>query len=589
MKMSLDTKDYKILKKIIYIVMACMLMIYMQNYAFQNHSDDAVYKDTFLHYENWVQWVAVYYNSWCGRIAIDTLLVTLLNLPVNVWRALVSISILLTVYYIVKIAELLSDCRGYAHSGTCSNSENKRYIIGKGLKFGLPFLLFCYFRPMFNDWVFTWCTGTANYLFPGCCLLISLYPVLSYVNDTPIHLKDILLGILAGILTGSSEQTGAVFMVYSAILLLWHVYKKRRISLSIFLLCILIDIMTLISIFAPGNQVRAQMEVSWLPSYPMFGFTDKLILGMQHYVGHMYRMDAVLFVIIMYVMLFILNHKNRKNELFVLLGFAMNGILSVLSSVAFSEWYINPQWYLYVCWLLILFITPFYNGWLLYCTFSERFRQLALITAFLYLAAVSSCAVLGFSPTIYASGIRIFYIYQLLVYALDIILVYQGFRSSARCFLADLWAAVAMGIAAVGCIGFIFLFEIMNQNKIIFLDKIPERDSARIQNVSVVEKNGYLQISLYAKDDDCIFAYDNWVNGKGHSLYLNAKIAVKNNEGYYVLSTYPKPNEDTRESVELRGYIPINKMEKAGRKYEIVLIIYNMEGEMLGCSRKVLF
>lgn len=585
MKKGLDTKNYKILKIAIYIVMACMLMIYMQDYSFQNHSDDAVYRETFLHYKNWVEWVTVYYQSWCGRIAIDTMLVFLLNLPVDIWRALVSVSILLTIHYIVKIAKLLSGTGGYGHSDISNKGERKKNAMGKVLQFALPFLLFFYFRPMFNDWVFTWCTGSANYLFPGCCLLISLYPVLLYVNDVPVHWKDILLAALAGILAGSSEQTGAIFMVYSTILLLQHAYKKKSISVSILLLSIFIDGMTLISIFAPGNQVRAQMEVSWFPSYPMFGFMDKLILGMQHYVGHMYRMDTVLFVIIMYVMLFILNHKSRKNELFVLLGFVMNSILSVLSSVAFSEWYINPQWFLYVFWLLILFITPFYNAWLLYGTFRERSGQLAVIVAFLYLAAVSSCVVLGFSPTVYASGIRIFYIYQLLVYALDIILVYQGFRSSTRCFLTDLWSTAAMGIAAAGCIGFIFLFEIWNQNKVISLNQMPERDNVQIENASAIEKNGYLQISFHAKDNDCRFSYNNWVNGKGNSPYLNAKMAIKKDEGYYILSTYPKPNDGISESVELRGYIPIDVVEDVGDKYEIALIIYDMEGEALGYSR----
>lgn len=575
---------------IIYIITGLLLMVYMQRFSFQNHSDDAIYMNTFSNYSSWAEWADTYYQNWSGRIAIHALLIILLNLPVSVWRVLVTAAILLSIYYTIKISKLFSNT--YAGNAKkeniCSESKSdikrKGEIIYKVCKYVLPFILFLYLGPMFNDWVFTWCSGSANYLFPASCLLISIYPVFLYASGSPIPLKDLMIGLLAGVITGSSEQTGAIFIVYTTIVLLQYIFVNKHLSIKILIFSFLIDGMAMFSILAPGNSVRAQMELFWFPTYPMLNVLDKLILGMQHYIGHMYRKNTILFVVIMYVMLLILNRKNRKNELFVLLGFGANIVISIIANIIFSEWYINPQWNLYILWLLFMFIIPFYNAWLLYSTFRGSSKQLATIVMLLYLAAVSSCVVLGFSPTLYASGIRVFYLYQFLMYVLDIVLIYQGTQSSNRCFLKYLYASVFLVIIITVCIALTFCYKKINSNDEVLIDNLEKRYSIQIQDVSTSMKNGYLQVTLYAKDNNCSFQYYNWVNGPGCSLYLNAKMIIKIGEEYYILSTYPKLNEDTNEFAELRGYISLDRIKEMESPLKIGLITYDIEGKVLGYS-----
>lgn len=559
---------------ILYSILFVVLMFIMKDYSFKDHADDAVYQATFTNYSNWFEWAFDYYQTWSGRVAIHTVLIAVLNLPAIFWKVLVCVTILLSLHYVLKIAKLFADY-----------SEENTSVFSRILLISIPVLLPIYFWHMFRDWTITWCTGTINYLLPGCCLLISLYPVLLQLFNRPIHTRDYVFALLAGILTSSSEQTGAIFLVYTTLMLLYSLIRSRELlkNRTLLMVCIILDVLSLISILAPGNQVRAAMEISWFQAFPALSLLDKLILGVQHYTGHMHRFDTLLFIVLMFVALFILNRSKKINELYVLLGAMAELVIMVLSGEGFSEWYVNPHWPLYLLWLVLSLGVPFYNAWLLYCSFSDKNKTLALSVMLLYLAAICSCVVLGFTPTIYASGIRAFFTYQLLMYVLIIILLYQIFsqKPAEVHFLKNI-PALSCLVAVVVCIfAFIGLFVYTNKPVTVALNSISSSDTIDVTDVTLTKKNGFLQVNLFATDEACSYEYDNWVNGPGSCIYMNAKLFVKNGNEYIQLSTYPRPDEATTAYVELRGYIPANVLTDSA-SYELGIITYDLEGQPLG-------
>jgi len=560
---------------VLYSILFFILMFIMKDYSFKDYADDMVYQNTFNEYSNWFCWAQDFYHGWSGRVAIHTLLIIILNLPVVIWQMLISVTIILILHYTLKTATLLSDV-----------SVKSSPLFARIVMTLLPIALPVYFWHMFRDWTITWCTGTMNYLLPGCCLLISLYPVLLHLFQRQPQKKDYIFALIAGIITTSSEQTGAIFLVYSTLLIGYQLIqtKGQSISRPVLALCAALNILSLISILAPGNRLRGSMEVAWFQGFPTLNPADKLILGVQHYTGHMHRNDTLLFIILMFLALFILNRSKKINELYVLLGAAAEAVIMLLSGSGFSEWYINPHWTLYLLWMLLSIGVPFYNAWLLYCTFSTRSTRLALSVTLLYLAAICSCVVLGFTPNMYASGIRAFFTYQMLMYVLVIILFFQIFvtgSTTPKHFLKNLPALSCVTAVLICIIVFIGIYMHTTKPTALSLEGLTPSDTITVNNVSLVEKNGYLQVELLATDEACTFEVDNWVNGVSTSIYMNAQLFIKCKDEYITLSTYPRPDENNTTSVELRGYIPL-KIPEDTSSYELGIVTYDLENHALG-------
>ena len=94
------------IKIIILIGLFAIALFYYRNATFTTVGDDEVYRTSIEIWGSWVNWVKAYYFGNSGRIIIHSLLIIILNLPMDIFRILSSIMVVVTcmgIYQIINV------------------------------------------------------------------------------------------------------------------------------------------------------------------------------------------------------------------------------------------------------------------------------------------------------------------------------------------------------------------------------------------------------------------------------------------------------------------------------------------------------
>lgn len=578
--MASDKKKNRLFISVISIIYFILVLLVMSQFGFQDSADDAAYKTSLSSYPSLLSWCKAYYNGWSGRVIIHVVLMALLNSNVWIWRIIVSLSSTLLIVYALRIAALFVDD---------ASTTTVRWKVLTVLSFIASLhLWYLFFGTL------TWCTGSANYLLPGCCLIMTLFPFISLFMDKPINKTDVILAILPGIYMSSMEQTGAVFVVFTSLIYLYRrfVLKKHSHFNSIFVLWLVIAVLSIFSIAAPGNRNRAVQELFWFNAYHMFSLPDKVILGLQQLYGYMYRYDKCLLIVLLYVLLIITDRSDRKKLGFALVGVFFNVVAAFFINFIFSEWYINGAWTIYLCWVIFAIFVQIYNSWLIYISLRHISATAGCIGGLLYLAAIACSVVIGVSPSIYASGYRGFFICQLIMYMLVILVAASVFvsiglplHSSGKQPVQNKKAVISLLSAFVLCIVFAILLKYSDKNISsgnITLTKQP-RNEIELSDVEIERHHGYIDVRMTAKDTSCKTQYSNWVNGTGSCGYLNAKMIISDGKNIYQMYSYPIDYEDNlKGGYKLRGYLEQSIVKTDNNNLKVGLVTYDLNGNLLG-------
>ena len=578
--MASGKKKDRLFISVISLAYFVLILLVMSHFGFQDSADDAAYKTSLSTYSSLMSWCKAYYNGWSGRVIIHVVLMALLNSNVWMWRILVSLSSTFLIVYVLRIAALFVDD---------TYTATVRWKVLTVLSFIASLHLWTLFWG-----TLTWCTGSINYLVPGCCLIMALFPFVSFFMDKPVNKTDIILAILPGIYMSSMEQAGAVFVVFTSLIYLYRrfVLKKYSRLNSLFVLWFIVTILSVISIAAPGNRNRAVQELFWFNAYRMFSLPDKLILGLQQLYGYMYRYDKCLLIVLLYIFLILAGHSDRKKSGRVLIGLFFNIVAAFFINFIFSEWYINGAWTIYLCWVIFAIFVQIYNSWLIYISLRHISAAAGCIGGLLYLASIACSVVIGVSPSIYASGYRGFFICQVIMYMLVILVAASTFdftglslQSSGEQPIQKKISVILLLSAFVLCIAFAILLKGSDKqlsSGTIALTESP-RNEIELSDVEIEQHHGYIDVRMTAKDTDCRMQYNNWVNGTGSCGYLNAKIIIVDNKNIYQMYSYPIDYEDNlKGGYKLRGYLEQNKIKNDNTDLKIGLVTYDAHGNLLG-------
>jgi hypothetical protein len=165
---------------------------------------------------------------------------------------------------------------------------------------------------------------------------------------------------------------------------------------------------------AVGNSVRYTAEtLRWFPSFDMFSTLDKMFLGLNFTFTHLF-LSANVLVVIMAILLFCLIAQKTKDifTLFVssipilytiIHFFSIDFLYQFIRVDSGSFFYTKPQYLsTFLAFVVImLFVYIFFIAF-------DKIESSILVTLF-WGAAICSSTLMGFSPTIYASGGRVFY------------------------------------------------------------------------------------------------------------------------------------------------------------------------------------
>lgn len=437
-QMNKSTSDSESKRKNVgcYLLVAAFF-IWAHSFTEANYSDDAWFSTMLDQYSilGFLNWR---FHTWSSRVILEGILVVLAHNDFIVWRILDTLVCLLLVWAISQILDM-QDWHAplWITLSLCLLPVGILYPAG-------------------------WIATSTNYLWPLTAGMVSLVPLVRSLRGDrcPAVMKRVGF-VLALIIASNQEQIAAVlFGVYLCHLIGWYVVKRREMAQEMnaieyekkpqvypFLpeLVILLASLAFI-VLCPGNTSRNIQEMSsWFPEYPNYSMGERLLMGMLDTVAYFGagRAKQIILIVFVGILILVLHYKYfrwsnvRDVEPFKALmrwGFSAifgEAVLLALVLLGFPVRHMieegrlyHPSFYydlmanrylpqhdqcLYQNWQIALELGLYGLAFLailgLLWAVADSAKE-AVCMIVLTVLAMGSKAMLGFSPTVYASGYR---------------------------------------------------------------------------------------------------------------------------------------------------------------------------------------
>lgn len=253
------------------------------------------------------------------------------------------------------------------------------------------------------------------------------------------------------------EQIAAVVITFGALAVCYYYSRKRTIAWGALLEVLLMIAALVILFLSPGTEARSQAEIAqWMPQYDTMSVGNHLFITVQWILSSFAREGRMLFALIWILGMWILlsdrkesavgyqnQNKTAKKGLLVSfsgifalgalssylefnllsdLGCGVTDITSCVEEVATPASLTWENWVAFFWWTAAVLFTLF-----LLWSLMDRLRD-RVICCLLLLAACASEAIMYFSPTMYASGARVYFVAQILLWLIIGILAQQLIR-----------------------------------------------------------------------------------------------------------------------------------------------------------------
>lgn len=386
---------------IIFFIISLMIMMRVNVHS----GDDLVFTEAFRNYGGVINWIKSYTHIWSGRVIPHLILVILLNRNLIIWK--VCNSIMLTLLSI-SIFNLIINKN--------SNMDDRnKVILGSGICGLLLFLP----ESIFTSGA-TWVTGSVTYLWPITFAIVAILPFKRLITGEKSGKLVIISSIISAVYASNVEQSAAVMTVFSILLLIYALIKKREnIKVYHYFIVILMIVITSICLLVPGNSVRFDAELLlWYPDFNMLSFIDKLYLGLSNTLNHIFNSAKVL-MLVFSILLMISVIKKVEDKLTQLVS-TIPFIYQVLQlcNVKFlfefnkgNDLLIGGlmQYISNICGIFVLLVIIY----LLFIIFDSL--EDGIIIALLFIAGICSALSVSVSPTIFISGSRVFFVTDILL------------------------------------------------------------------------------------------------------------------------------------------------------------------------------
>ena len=281
-----------------------------------------------------------------------------------------------------------------------------------------------------------WITGSTFYLWPIVAGIWALMPYADLVYREQVQPLSFLYAIPCGFVAAmGQEQIAAVAIAFALLAVGTEFYRRRRLPL-LHLLEVGIMIAALVLLFiSPGTDARTQIGIELcMPQFATMSVGNHIFITVQWVLESFAKDGKMLFGLIwVFAAMLLLPQREQKKRicggicvvaavvallpfldisLFSEMGTGVTDISQCVTQVATPSSLSAQNWLALVWWLAAVLFTLVLL-WLLGETLLER-MQLTL----LLLAACASEALMYFSPTMYASGARVYFMAHVLLWLL---------------------------------------------------------------------------------------------------------------------------------------------------------------------------
>lgn len=402
------------------------------------------------------------YETWTGRMISEAFMHIFFNANLWVWRVVNAGMLVALPIVLVALKQKV----------LVSNSEISGSVKYGTWLVGLLMALLCYAFLDIKAFGYSaiWITGSMNYLWPMVCGIVALGIVaeVAFGTGEVSTFKFVIAWLCAVIAAMSSEQMGAVLLAFQVTCIAEKVWKKKKVRLKFVILVVVTFGAFLLSSLAPGNALRIVSAIEHnMPQFEQLKFGERFFLLVQWLTSSFANENAVFLIAIWLVGILLLVFRMKdgnltQKETLRAKGYAIVGGVFLCVAIAgkcgatrLNDIGINLaemtglieqvpqviemsmlQWRALVWWFFAMLFTLFFL-W-------EVSREKLLVTL-TYMGAVASEVILIFSPTIYSSGERVFFLAGLMLMFIVMMLYESLPKGKVRVYYVSSLVLLGMG------------------------------------------------------------------------------------------------------------------------------------------------
>ena len=256
---------------LLYVLLGVVLLWKLSSLGPQSDGDDALYAHA-LDTNTYLGWLEDRRVTWSGRSVIDAITLVLVH-QVWCWRVLSMLAWLLMLGSI-------------AHLSGCDRTLDRL-----GFVFILPALMSVGLLAE-SAW---WMTGSFNYLWPTA----AAWGLLLLFSQSPTQPRWLLVGLPAALVAGSHEQVGMVLLAFMALLGLALVWRGAwRWLHGLLLLVVLAGLVSTLA--AAGSMMRyTKLTMYLFPEYLEWHLDERLLAGAELGFSHFFSPQNPLVVVLL--------------------------------------------------------------------------------------------------------------------------------------------------------------------------------------------------------------------------------------------------------------------------------------------------
>ena len=423
------------IKYIVGYVVLYMTFLFLSCYTV-SYADDLVFKAGIERYGSFMGWVNFFSHNWGGRVVPQGILVLLLQLPDIVFHFFDAFAWVLLLFYFRKIFD-------------------HEQIFSLRVVYSLVIILIFSLIPfsVLSGAVF-WKCANVLYLWGSAAVLVAVYPVNVGIQGNTPKTYDYIFAVIAIIYASSFEQAGALMCGVFLLLIAYALYSRIRLKWQDFVLVLFAIAATFFFCLLPGNEVRSYAEtLGQLPKYDMYSFTDKILWGLFYTISNVEN-DAMFVVLFLAGTVAYIMHKNRRRTdllrlgAYVVLGYFVLCTLNHIGIACTGNTYFIAELFKLVPVDTVTFgvdvklIIRSVIHFLAYVYLGSSIlvidpKKLEIIGFTFFFGSLATMCVMGFSPTIYASGARPRFLCYLFLIFVEIRII-----SSAASGCREYWNAL---------------------------------------------------------------------------------------------------------------------------------------------------
>ena len=381
--------------------------------------DDAFFYQ-YTHEMGFFEYLSWRYQTWVGRMSGEAMVYIAFSLGIWFWRIVNAMMLVLLPCGVLKLAEKEAGIR------------TKNFLPGESVAVVSGYLLMAI---MTVGYAAIWINGSIFYTWSFTCGIWALVPVADIVFDTgdggsgDHNTWHFFYSIPCAVLASMSiEQMAAVLVTFEVLAVLVVILRKHEKQRTILLIIqTAVTVVAFVILFlAPGNDIRVASEVqNWMPQYEELSFGEHLFVTVQWLVSSFANENRLLlFGIWLAGILHIICKNERKAsdvacmtaaglfsaaallpfagiKVFSDCGLHIADITVRLEQVPRIEEMHAANWFAMCWWIAALLFT---------CILIWKVSKHNVVLMLVWLGGIASEAIMHFSPTIYASGARVYYL-----------------------------------------------------------------------------------------------------------------------------------------------------------------------------------